>query len=52
MYVASLPFFPVVKQVYDIEKVKPTQQIMMQLYPRNLLLHRMQRLHQGLHTGV
>ena len=30
---ASLPFFPVVKQVYDIEKVKPTQQIMMQLYP-------------------
>ena len=33
MYVASLPFFPVVKQVYDIEKVKPTEQIMMQLYP-------------------
>ena len=33
MYVATLPFFPLVKQVYDIEKVKPTQQIMMQLYP-------------------
>ncbi len=33
MYVATLPFFPLVKQVYDIEKVKPTDQIMMQLYP-------------------
>ena len=33
MYVATLPFFPLVKEVYDIEKVKPTEQIMMQLYP-------------------
>jgi succinate dehydrogenase/fumarate reductase-like Fe-S protein len=33
MYVATLPFFPLVKQVYDINQVKPTQQIMMQLYP-------------------
>ena len=33
MYVATLPFFPLVKQVYDIEKVSPEQQIMMQLYP-------------------
>ena len=33
MYVATLPFFPLVKQVYDINEVKPTQQIMMQLYP-------------------
>ena len=33
MYVATLPFFPLVKQVYDMEKIKPTQQIMMQLYP-------------------
>ena len=33
MYVATLPFFPLVKEVYDIEKIKPTQQIMMQLYP-------------------
>ena len=33
MYVATLPFFPLVKQIYDIEKVKPEQQIMMQLYP-------------------
>ena len=33
MYVATLPYFPLVKQVYDIEKIKPTEQIMMQLYP-------------------
>ncbi len=33
MYVATLPFFPLVKQVYDMEKVSPTKQIMMQLYP-------------------
>ncbi len=33
MYVATLPFFPLVKKVYDMEKIKPSQQIMMQLYP-------------------
>ena len=33
MYVATLPFFPLVKKVYDINVIKPTQQIMMQLYP-------------------
>ena len=33
MYVATLPFFPLVKQVYDIQKVKPEQAVMMQLYP-------------------
>lgn len=33
MYIATLPFFPLVKQVYDIEKVTPGQQLMMQLYP-------------------
>ena len=33
MYVATLPFFPLVKQIYDIEKITPSQQIMMQLYP-------------------
>ena len=33
MYIATLPFFPLVKHVYDIETVKPTEQIMMQLYP-------------------
>lgn len=33
MYVATLPYFPLVKQVYDIEKISPNEQIMMQLYP-------------------
>ena len=33
MYVATLPFFPLVKQVYDINTVPTTQAVMMQLYP-------------------
>ena len=33
MYVATLPFFPLVKQVYDIENISTNEQIMMQLYP-------------------
>ncbi len=33
LYIATLPFFPLIKQVYDVEKIQPTQQIMMQLYP-------------------
>ena len=33
MYVATLPFFPLIKEVYDIEKVRPDERIMMQLYP-------------------
>lgn len=33
MYVATLPFFPLVKAVYDVEKIRPSEQIMMQLYP-------------------
>jgi len=33
MYVATLPFFPIEKRVYNIEEIKPDQQIMMQLYP-------------------
>ena len=33
MYVATLPFFPLVKQVYDIETIAHDQQVMMQLYP-------------------
>ena len=33
MFVATLPFFPLVKQVYDIEKVKTSEMVMMQLYP-------------------
>ena len=33
MYVATLPFFPLEKQVYDISEIKPDAQVMMQLYP-------------------
>lgn len=33
MYIATLPFFPLIKQVYDMEKISPEQAIMMQLYP-------------------
>ena len=33
MYIATLPFFPLVKQTYDINKIRPDEQIMMQLYP-------------------
>ena len=33
MYIATLPFFPLVKQTYDINKIKPEQAVMMQLYP-------------------
>lgn len=33
MYVALLPFFPLEKKIYNIEDIKPTEQIMMHLYP-------------------
>ena len=33
MYVAMLPFFPTNKRNYDIFEIKPTEQIMMHLYP-------------------
>ena len=33
MFIATLPFFPLVKQVYDMEKVPVTEAVMMQLYP-------------------
>ena len=33
MYVATLPFFPLEKRVYNIEEIKPNEPIMMQLYP-------------------
>ena len=33
MYVASLPFYPTDKRPYDMEKLKPTEHIMMELYP-------------------
>ncbi len=33
MYIASIPFFPSDKKTYDINEIKPTEQIMMELYP-------------------
>ncbi|MDR1534485.1 MAG: 4Fe-4S ferredoxin [Planctomycetota bacterium] len=33
MYIATLPFFPLLKELYDIESIRPAQRIMMQLYP-------------------
>ena len=33
MYVATLPFFPLEKRVYNIEEIRPNQQVMMELYP-------------------
>ena len=33
MYIAQLPFFALVKEIYDINKISPNEQIMMQLYP-------------------
>ena len=33
MYVASIPFFPTDKRTYDINEIRPTQQVMMELYP-------------------
>ena len=33
MYVATLPFFPLEKKQYDMGNIKPTEQVMMQLYP-------------------
>ena len=32
MYVATLPFFPLIKEPFDIDKVKPEQKIMMNIY--------------------
>ena len=33
MYIATLPFFPLEKQIYDIEKIETNEAVMMQLYP-------------------
>jgi len=33
MYVATLPFFPLDKRTYDMEELRPTDQIMMQIFP-------------------
>ena len=33
MYIANIPYFPTQKAQYDMNEIKPTEQIMMQLYP-------------------
>ncbi len=33
MYIASIPYFPTQKAQYNMNEIKPTEQIMMQLYP-------------------
>lgn len=33
MYIASIPFFPTDKRTYEIGEIRPTEQIMMELYP-------------------
>ena len=33
MYIATLPFFPLIKQPYDVEGIRPTESIVAQLYP-------------------
>ena len=33
MYIATLPFFPLVKQVYDVNNIPVNETVMMQLYP-------------------
>ena len=50
MYVATLPFFPLVKEVYDIEKADPANYDA--ALPRDLFLRRLQRLHEGVYAGA
>ena len=33
MCIASIPFYPADKRIYDINEIKPTERIMMELYP-------------------
>jgi succinate dehydrogenase/fumarate reductase-like Fe-S protein len=33
MYIASMPFFPTIKKTYNIEEVKPQDNVMMEYYP-------------------
>jgi succinate dehydrogenase/fumarate reductase-like Fe-S protein len=46
MYVATLPFFPLVKAVYDMKRFKPVPADHDAALPGDLLLRRLQRLHQ------
>ena len=52
MYIATLPFFPLVKQVYDMEKVKPTEADHDAALSRDLHLYRLQRLHKVMYSGT
>jgi len=33
MYISMLPFFPLIKQIYDVNGVRPDERILMHLYP-------------------
>ncbi|MCL2249847.1 MAG: 4Fe-4S dicluster domain-containing protein [Oscillospiraceae bacterium] len=33
MYISLLPFFPLIKELYDIDGIKPDERVMMHLYP-------------------
>lgn len=33
MYITQLPFFPLIKEIYDINEVKPDETVMMKTYP-------------------
>ena len=50
MFVATLPFFPLVKQVYDIEKNQAHAADYDAAVSRNLRLYRLQCLHEGVHA--
>ena len=52
MYVATLPFFPLVKQVYDIEKIRPDGADYDAALSGDLCLRGLQCLYQELHAGV
>ena len=33
MYITQLPFFPLIKEIYDINEVRPDETVMMKNYP-------------------
>lgn len=33
MYIASLPYYPTDKRIYEMEEIRPEQRVMMDLYP-------------------
>ena len=52
MYIATLPFFPLVKQIYDIEKNQTHRADNDAAVSGDICLHRMQRMHQKLYSGA